>query len=810
MIAYTEQDYTFLNYKDSVQSLTPLFKIVGYKKEHIEIPTLSDNSIIVWNTGKTVSTGNPYPGGRIYLQNDYAAIDYDKNKVGFELVISMGFKPNEKYTQILPTKNYSTALSRILCVPPTKLIFVKGGVIAEYPDAIVNGISADYIALDSGEPFAAFNVHSRTYPCLPFPNSLNTLKKLAFISRVYTSAENAMYHTVNAVDGLKTSPELKSYIQTCRQQMLQYESLDIDVNKACSFAAPVSDALLTDGLIFSALSTPIARAYISDKEELKQDPSKDFCGLVLKEDHLVELICNPPEDFNSLFEYVKGAQYLPAGAMILLNSEFNSILALYNDTYRKYQKIAAMSALKRMKSDAAQALNLLIEKSPSVIQDIFDKYKNTKGFEIMKGASLSTEAKFSAYDYMSPKLSVLSWDPDNKEEDANIYKGYLSEYIDFLGNDCQLTDEEFDALANTPMDDAEEAFAIELIHLGLLKDDSPDSILRIRLIATLINNVSGILKRIAQLSKAKTINTSGCVYTREDRGRYFPRLNKNLDIKMFGDAPFHLSIKKITITNSVTLIDYVASCDSIDMDMRKWMDDVKNRLTQEFRDKITIGDLTVNLTLSDSICGCSTQAWNNVRTFDRAKNWDGQYITTYVSGTITVLNTIGAINLTTVSDAINNDELRVYYPEAIQKLTDNAIRVEQIKKKMSSVIDIFASNVAYELVGYLFESCKDNYEFEALGVIGTSYDGIPVLITELAYVSGVSVEYVNGILRLIDESPMDDTLRNKLGAFRQSLLKASAVYQTAKPIYYLTKDSVNSAGKSANINAFYHYLYGAI
>lgn len=808
MIAFSSGSYTFLNYVDNVNSLTLLFKIVEIINKHVEIPALGKNSVIVWNTGKVETSGSPYPGGVIYLQNDYVAIDYDENKIGFSLYFSKGYKYNDFYHQLLPTHHYSTPLSRLLMVPPEELIFVKGGIIGKYPAAVVNGVDADYIALDEGEAFAAFGVKERTYPCLPFPNNVNDIRKTAFIANVINKAEGCMYHKVGGVSGLKNSPEIKTYIEQCRTLMSQYEKFTVDINKASGFAAPVSDSLATDGLIFSALNPIVGKQYLNDKLELKQPINGLIPGLIFSEVDLLELMCNPVPDEDGLENFILKYKYVPAGVTCLLNSEFNSILQLYNDTFIKYKKIASMSALKRMKSDVGIVLSKLKKISNSVLRDIVLKWANTNANPLMSaGINVDSLCEFITYDPYEAALSVLSWDPDNKEEDASLYTSKITSYMEYLGHDCSITDEEFDALANTPADDAEEAFAIPLINTDAV--DNAQSVVRARLTASLL---SQIIDGLMNINKNGVVTTDSCVYTRENMGRYFPRINKNLDIQMFGGANFNISYNKLTITNNCMVVNYHATCDSIDMDMRKWMDTCKTKITNAFRSVVGHGasDVTVSMYLSDSICGCSTKAWNNTRTFDRAKDWKGRYITVHLVGQITYPIAVGTINLPTISDAILNPNMSIYYPELIPILKEGDVNVQRVNKKVLSVIDIFASNVAYDLCGYLFEACKENYEFQAIGVLGTSYEGIPVLISELAYVSAITPDYVNGIIRLINESPMDDVLRNNLAGFVNSLQKAVAIYANARPIYYLSKNSVLTAAKSDTNQAFYHYLYGAI
>lgn len=806
MIVYSSNDYEFVNYKDEVKKLTTLFKIISFKISHCEVPTLSNNYVVVWNTGTVQSGGSPKPGGTIYLQNDYVAISYT-DTVGFDLVYSNGYQFNEHYLQVIPTNHYCTPMARVLMQPPTNFIFIKGGCVATYSDAPINGVQADYIALDCGEPIAAFGVKQRMYPCLPFPYKLPNTSKLAFISKVNSSQEAVMYHNVGECDGLVSSPALKSYIQTVRNNMASYQDFEFDIDKASGFGLPISDALLTDGLIFSALAPVVAKQYIADKEELKNDPSTDFKGLILSSQGLLEIITSGLDSHENLYDLIKNSDKIPGSSLVLLNSEFNAILQLYNDTYRKYQKIASMAALKRMRSDATTLLDTLGKMSPNVGVDVFNRLLDLQMRPgALKNTVLNPNLKLSFLDYMAPKLSVLSWDPDNKEEEASLYTGRLQEYIDFLGNDCDLTDEEFDALATTSADDAEEAFSIPLINTEKITKSPNESVILARLRATLINSLSDAVNKLVEKSN-DTISTNNCVWTTS--GRYVKSPKGDVHVRMFDNQPFKLSFDSVAWTQKGLLVNYTASCHYIDMDMRKMMDTVRSKISEQVKSKL-FSNATVNVWLDRSICGCSTKAGDNRREFDRAKGWDGVYVRTFIGGQFFISNPLSVLSLTTVNDSINTASLEILYPGTLTLLEKNLVRVEQIKKKVISVINIFASNIAFELVGYLFESCKDRYEFQAIGCIGTNYDGIPCIIEELAYVTSASVEYVAGILRLIDESPMDEELRAKLSVFRNQLAACHASYANIKPIYYLSKESVLQAPKSASENAFYHYLYGAI
>lgn len=795
MIVYNESSYSFVNYKDQVNELTTLYKVNKITIENVNSPDLGTDYVIIWQSGNTSTSGSPKPGGKIYLQNEYVAIVYDNSRV-FEIVYSKGYRYNEKFLQVKPNAHMSTPMARALLKIPRQLAFVNGGSLAVYDDALLDGLDADYIAIDDGDVLAAFDVKEQVYYGLPFPIGLNHVDLCALGN---SFKEQNMYQVGPSVQGLMKNATLDTHIQSLRNAMYNYQRLDIDYTIATSYAKPVSSAFNENGVVNSALTLTCARQYLKDKE-LSGEPLTDLLyGFVMNND-VFDNILKRGINADDILQYIYTDTLCHVDTIVLLNSEFQEILNYYNLMYNKNKEDAAVAALKRLQADLT-SLESVVNKyididSKAIIENDF---KSRPGYS---GIHITNEARFSI---AIPDLKVLNEmgivsTPDGSN--ASLYTSTAASLIGKFAHDSILTSEDID---NAAAGGEAGNFNLPFINLDIIGADRFNSYQYAKAYAALCDVIQAKLDSIPKIAAEFDSN-----YTQsQEHDRWNNPFTKGITIRCFPDKLI-FSARSLTIRQDGIYVDAKIRIPKYDAWLTyykgQWEQALKNDTRNVFSE---IGFQEINFAGFNYDVGAGKGVAYGI-----CNGWDASK--EFIQGNVCFkkceidMNFSMKIPLSFQTQNVPIKDQMETIPSVFK--FDSAAKLakaEVLKTKFPDAVAKFAAAAAYEICKPLFQNCKDNYEYIAIGSQGATYDGVAVAMSDLAKICAIDESYINTLTTLIDEIP-DKTLRDALNSFRSSLQSVKAAWKSTNPVYYLTRADLAKAVPVTDTNAIIHYLFGGI
>lgn len=793
MIVFNQDDYSFINYKDQINELTTLYKVNKITISNVDAPDLGTNYVMIWKTGKTLTSGSPKPGGKIYLQNEYAAIAYDDSRV-FEIVYSKGYRYDSKFLQLKPTEHMSTPMARALLKKPNQLAFVNGGVLATYDDALLDGLQADYIAMDQGDVLAAFDVKEQTYYGLPYPVENKEVDLCALGNSI---KEQLTYQVGPAVQGLKKNSTLDAHISELRSAMYRYQRLDIDYTIATAYAKPVSSAFNENGVVNSALTLANARQYLTDKELAHEPLEGVLYGFVMNNDvfdHIIKQGINADDMLNYIYKDTQ----CHVNTVVLLNSEFQEIINYYNLMYNKNKEDAACTALKRLQGDLTMlesTFNKYIDIDSKAIIETF--FKSKPGFE---NASVSSEAKFSV---TIPDLKVLNEMgivPTPDGSNAQKYVAKAQELIGKFSHDSTLTKEQLDSAGES---ESSEGFDLPFINLDIVEKDRFNSYQYALAYTALCEVINAKLESLPVMSA--TIQAD--YKHNQSHDRWNNPFTKGITINCFPEA-LRFSADSFVIRQDGIYVNAKIRAPKYDSWLSYFQSEWENALKEDVRkaleqmgfQDINFAGFNYDVGAGKGIAYGLCQMWEASRDF-----LEGQVNFKKCEFDLKFSMKV-PIGFQTQNVPISNDMKtvpRVFTFDSGAKIA----KADLLRTEFANAVAKYAASAAYEICKPLFQNCKDNYQYIAIGSQGQTYDGVAVALSDLAKICAVDEKYIITLTTLIDEIP-DQALKDALNTFRNQIQSIKASWRSVNPVYYVTKTDLEKAVPVTDTNAIIHYLFG--
>lgn len=807
MIVFSQDDYLWLNYKDKVSPLTCLFKINKVTIQNVETPLLSSNSVIIFKSGTIQSSGSPYPGGKIYLQNNFVAINYDPNLTGFEIVYSKGYRFESCYAQLSPLKHMSTPFARLMKQVPLSMTFVDNGTLAIFDDAKMNGLQADYYALDGGEIIAAFNTKDQTYFTLPLPPSYDNHYWYGLADVLKKNGQDACMQYVPGVEGLMSDSSIKNHISENQARMARYEELQLDLEIAQSFIAPASDALVKQGTVNSCLSIENFRLLISDKIKRGEKTDDLLVGIVLNDEGFNSLIKNGFTG-ESLFEYVTlENSYIPSDALILLKSDFQTILDEYASLYDKFLLEQAKAAFGKMKADLYTLQNNINKVcGPAVLDKIKNVLKNSPtcaNAEVINKATPSWNIS---------KISEMEIFEKTSEGGGHEWLEYCKQVIEMHGQDTDLTEE----IINQAVSKGDSE--LNFINPNLCLKGGQKSFIWHQAVESMMEKVYTLLdplkKNLDSLHQQMFVQQ-----VKKEKGRYWGLTkDESWYYEPFNNKPFTGNITHITLNNTSIKFRLVLTSaqydeevtDDLDYIVNKMRDDVKSFLMKN------LGMVNVQF-LGYYNPYPAWRMWFKSRWKKYNDGWGGAGGTSGSLGKKSYLQFTFEFEKDLRTNLASSglkpaDKVECIYGDInLIKPKERIANAKLIAALFTKAVKQYAANAAYDYCAPLMQNIKDAYEFNCIGTIGIGYDGVMVNMDDLAKISAIDEQFVDGLIKLIREtSNIDIEVYNKLKTFEQELKGASAKWKLTQPIMYVSKNRLNQASRVQNKDAILHYLLGGI
>lgn len=793
MIAYSDDDYTMLNYKDSASLFHTLYRINAIITQEVSTPQLGSNSVRVESNGDLTSSGSPYGGGEIYLQSKYCAINYKKNTAGFTIYKSADFKPQEKWAKIFPTRHYSTPIARMLKECPTSVVLMPNGSLATYEDSSLYGLEADYLAISNGELIGAFGVKSRHYMSLFYPTTENDIDYKALIDFCIKQGDGCEYTVAGEVTGLVATSAVKEETKRIRNLMRSYVALNVDYTKATAFAAPVSAAISQTAVVNSALNLNATRVYLQQREDALQKDEK-VVAMIFELNQFIEMVVSCGVK-NSFLEIIND-EFADQTLLCLVDSDFQAILNHYNLIYNK---VKAETAYAQFKLYAGQYLTAM-ERINSIMPNHVTQF--------VKDALAKTSLGDYARNLQGTLPAIMKVDnlncpaPIGDGSDSGVIMTYALGVIQNYGDDAEGLDD--------PDADLETTEGVNT-YTGYSDSQVKNSKLYGRCMAAQLEKFYDAIakfkfndRRVA-IEQRTTTNGKRCGECPVDWkfGNYTPKHYKTHKLNTSGHA--RLEVKSLVIKNtSVTAEVKVHVGEAVEYD-QAFPGEVEPLLRTCYS--------TIAAEANDRFPGCSISLGtlhtgrHQYGPVDLYQEWKASKNRDFWFTFHVTLSFPGFNYPTPIGD-------RAGITERLAKLgmVYNPVSEEVISKRMQKanhMISTVAANAAYEQVAYLFKQCADSYEYQPIGMFGSSYEGVVVHLADLGRVADISEEYINNIVTLIS-SIEDEFTRSRLVPYAEALKKAQADWKTQGRIYYATYDQVMNASPLTNVNAIRHYVLGGL
>lgn len=802
MIVYNEGDYSFLNYKQSTDSLSTFFKITEVRIQHVESPRLGANSVIIYKEGKLLANGTPKAGGKIYLQNNYVAIDYD-DTTSFSLIYSNGYRPQGHYDQLLPTKHLSTPFSRVVLENPKHIVMLKGGSVSIHSDFPYMGTKADYISLMGSDPVALYGVKEHAYFHLPFPIDDDELKFITLGKFIFEDTSRLL-NIVPGVPGLIKNPKLTSHIASCREAMANWKAMDVNYKIATAFMAPVSSAYNYNAMINSALNVPNSRLYLKEQKDSGQDLSKLLAGIVLDESGLTHVI-RSGIDKSNLLDYVFESSLLPENSMILLATEFQSLLEQYNLLYHKYREkgyIATLKSIKAMLVQADAICNQFLKADcDSYLEEAFKSISN------YKHAMIDSQIDISVKNSSIATIDTLPLNETSDGSNASILEGHVKNIMMANSHDCKLTEKDIEDALKQP-DQIKALGKLDFIGASSL-DDRFSSMYYFRAFSASLSVLKEKIRAIPPIDEKWTVQHEEGIVRPEAFGI------KSRKIQMIG-SPGYCWVNHIKCTAKTIDFQLTIKFDDLDCYLEKRWSSLYNGIKGTIRDMLqamqyrNVNFGNTRRYVGDKWEGCQTRVETlcSGKDYTRAKDYAGPAGKTVsleidVSCSFSLDLDLTNLPLCTAENVIPSSEF-----SAID--TSGKMSNAEIKKSLIvNCVNNYAAVAAFKILEPLFGQLSEFYEFQAIGSLGDNYNGVIVSINDLCKLGSVSESYINELVRLIDGIPSEEQ-RRALSGFRNQISGVNANFKNTEPIYILNSRDYLKGEAVTDVNAFPHYLLGAI
>lgn len=797
MIVFSENEYSFINYKDKVPTnFTTVISVSKITKQLVATPQVGANSVVIYANGKIVTNGSPMPGGVIYLQNDYVAIDYNSN-TSFEIIISDSYKYKTCYSALWFTRHQSTPVCRALNVNPESLTFTADGSLVICPDAIFNCADSDYVCLENGEVIAEFGVKERTYFGLPMPYYFSVKNALAYIRHLKTSTYPYLARA-KAVSGLRKDASISAMVSTCRDQMHKLQTLALDLSVAKEFMLPISDGALTSSRIASALGYEAWKSYL-DNSQTVEEPIDHTVQRIILDSNAFDDILIQGISSDSLIEYLKSDE-LSRNILVLLNTDFEKLLQMYAQIY-DYCKLqlakGACSSLKAgLRTLLMNAKTLMSSLVPVKLKEKFrdEAWSNTRFHFI------------GDFDVRSDKLTFL--DKLDLSDQTPLTGQQLLQYcIDTIikyGADSELTNEDFAEIKRKAEEGSFETD--EQMRQAFEKIDflNPSAMFKGGNARQAVDSLSEtvaetIHKMVSRLVTANQISAS-----------------VTTDINRHGCPSVDLLLFSIDWTHTIELVrGTVVNVEDVYIDRHHCQIDFTITL-KEF-----------DAVLRNNIQRCSDRAWANVEESLRQTYFQAGMELTALSGWCDSGNSVsyavgckstwhpsrngwGHKNSTTKRFRLNcevSNAFDVYLGYIGSE--DGTDQSKYVSSLFEDAIQFTAAQNAFNRCKSLFESVKVNYETKAIGMLGDSYSGVVVSLGDMKYVAPLDQAYLKTLLALIN-GISDNYSRKNLQAFISQVNDLTGEFKNSAAVHYNKRESVMTAEGSTSVDAFIHYVYGGL
>lgn len=770
MIVFNQGQYNFINYKDQVEPFKTLFGIKKIEKLEKPMPDVGNNCVVIYSSGEVHTAGAPYPGGIIYLQKDYVAINYSSDNVGFTVCVSNDYKYCDHYANIIPVRHQCTPLARGLKQTPSSFAFVKSGCLSMMADSHINGAQASFVAIEDGEVIGLFDVKAQHYPGLPMPLT-SDLDQIITCANMLRKGTEGTFELGQPVTGLLKTPEIEGHITDLRSAVSQYKELSIDFDIASSFMMPASDADVVNGVVSSCLSKLIAKDYIKEQLESGQ-PVKDNISQVILDNDSILAFLQKDKFEDSLFDFINNDTFVES-MVVVLTTEFQKILEHYNLIYLKTKEEVAHGALVSLKADLIQAGEILGNKATEYFREKSRTIiRSKKGFN---NVDLSVDFRLFVKPTVLSELEAIDMTPTNDGSKAALFTETCERIVRGFSHGSVLR----------PGQDIDMKGKPPFINIKDLESFNLDN----KIVATTIQKVDEYCDALARsIPDLPDVNLEYRVNMNK-RSRLGDCALKSEWFITINPSAVKFNVIRATVINGETHARVQAIVPEFDSDVDSiaggFANKMKDMLREHFQRMAGFKSFKYHCDSRDKF----NRGWADIfRNYSQAKpyggspaQWRFEFDVVFACSKFTTIN-------------LKVDE------------TDQTIKLATY---VTSLIAQIAAQAAYDACKPMFEQLKENYEHQAIGFIGNGPDGIPCQISDLAYFAQVDEDYLNTLITLIDNI-QDSYARNALLPFRNQISSAVAVWKTRKPIVYISKERVLSAAKVSDVNAISHYLYGGI